>query len=574
MALDIARLIGYGVILLALAYPLGLFLAKVYSGEKTWLTPVLAPVERGVYRLVGIDPNNEMPWTVYAISLLLFNFACFTLLYLMLRFQGVLPLNPTHAAGMSPDLAFNTAVSFVTNTNWQAYSGESGASHLIQMAGFTWQNFISGATGITIAIALIRGLVRKERRTIGNFWVDLTRTWLYVLLPLSIVLALAMVSQGTVQTLAGQVDAATVSGGAQAIRVGPVASQEAIKMIGTNGGGFFNANSAHPFEDPTPFSDLLQMLAILVIPAALTFTFGKMAGRMKEGAAVFAAMAILFAVSVGVMYGFESAGNPNLTRAGVDQVASATQTGGNMEGKEVRFGITDSALFGSATTGASCGAANASMSSMTPLSGGVALMNIALGEVVFGGVGSGLYGMLIFAILAVFIAGLMVGRTPEYIGKKIGPKEMKLAMFAVLALEAGILLFAAIGVVSPAGSAGRLSSGPHGLTEILYAFTSGVGNNGSSFAGLNVATLFYTTTIGIAMLVGRYLFIVPVLAIAGSMSGKKQVPPSAGTFPTDTPLFTGLLVGVVVIVGALTFFPVFALGPILEQLLMTAGKLF
>jgi K+-transporting ATPase ATPase A chain len=574
MALDIARLIGYGVVLLGLSYPLGLYMAKVFSGEKTWLTPVMAPVERVVYRIAGVDPANEMPWTVYAVSLLLFNFACFTILYLLLRLQGVLPLNPTAAVGMSPELAFNTAISFVTNTNWQAYAGETGASHLIQMAGFTWQNFISAATGATVAIALIRGLVRKEARAIGNFWVDLTRTWLYVLLPISIVLGLVMVSQGAVQTLAGSVNATTVQGATQAIHVGPVASQEAIKMLGTNGGGFFNANSAHPFENPAPFTDWLQMLAIFVVPAGLTFTFGKWAGNMKQGVAIFAAMAMLFALSVGVMYGLEQAGNPNLTRAGVDQVASATQTGGNMEGKEVRFGITDSALFGSITTGASCGAVNASMSSMTPLSGGMAMWNIALGEVIFGGVGAGLYSMLVFAILAVFIAGLMVGRTPEYLGKKIGPKEMKLSMFAVLAMNVGILVFAAVAVIAPAGLAGRLTMGPHGLSEILYAFTSGVGNNGSAFAGLSANTVFYNTMIGIDMLIGRYLFIVPVLAIAGSLAAKKQVPASAGTFPTDTPLFSGLLVGVCVIIGALTFFPVYALGPILEQLLMHAGKLF
>ena len=574
MFLDIARLVGYGVVLVGIAYPLGLYMARVFSGEKTWLTPVLAPVERVVYRVAGIDPNNEMPWTVYAVSLLLFNFACFTILYLMLRFQGLLPLNPTQAAGMSPEVAFNTAVSFVSNTNWQAYAGDTGASHLIQMAGLTWQNFVSGATGIAVAIALIRGLTRKEVRAVGNFWVDLTRTWLYVLVPVCIVLALVYVSQGVPQTLTGQVNATTVQGATQTIGVGPVASQEAIKLFGTNGGGFFNANSAHPFENPTPFTDFLQVLSVLAIPAGLTFTFGKMAGNMKQGVVIFAAMALLFATSVAVMYGCEQAGNPNLTRAGADQVASATQAGGNMEGKEVRFGIESSALYGSVTTVASCGAVNGSMSSMTPLSGGMAMLNIALGEVVFGGVGAGLYGMLIFAILAVFIAGLMVGRTPEFLGKKIGPKEMKLAMFAVLALEAGILVLSAIAVIAPAGLAGRLSAGPHGLSEILYAYTSGIGNNGSAFAGLGAGSLFYTTTVGIAMLVGRYLFIVPVLAIAGSMGLKKQVPPSAGTFPTDTPLFTGLLVGVVVIVGALTFFPAYALGPILEQLLMTARKLF
>ncbi|HEY5473592.1 MAG TPA: potassium-transporting ATPase subunit KdpA, partial [Candidatus Limnocylindrales bacterium] len=576
MAFDIARLLGYGVVLLAIAYPLGLYMARVFSGQRTWLTPVVAPVERLVCRLAGIDPDNEMPWTVYAISLLLFNFACFTILYLMLRFQGMLPLNPTQAVGMSPEIAFNTAVSFVSNTNWQAYAGETstGASHLIQMAGLTWQNFVSAGTGIAVAVALIRGLTRKEVRAVGNFWVDLTRAWLYVLLPIGIVLALVYVSQGVPQTLAANATATTVQGATQTISMGPVASQEAIKELGTNGGGFFNANSAHPFENPTPFSDWLQVLSILCIPAGLTFTFGKMAGNMKQGAVVFAAMALLFATSVAVMYGFEQAGNPNLAKVGADQVASTTQAGGNTEGKEVRFGIESSALYGSVTTVASNGAVNGSMSSMTPLSGGMAMLNIALGEVVFGGVGAGLYGMLIFAIIAVFIAGLMVGRTPEFLGKKIGPKEMKLAMFAVLALEAGILVLSAIAVVSPAGLAGRLSAGPHGLTEIMYAYTSGVGNNGSAFAGLSAGSLFYATTVGIAMLVGRYLFIIPVLAIAGSMGAKKQVPPSAGTFPTDTPLFTGLLVGVVVIVGALTFFPAYALGPILEQLLMHAGRLF
>ena len=574
MVFDIARLVGYGAVLIGIAYPLGLYMARVFTGERTWLTPVLAPVERFVYRVSGVDPGSEMPWTGYAVSLLLFNFACFVILYLMLRFQGLLPLNPTQAGAMSPAIAFNTAVSFVTNTNWQAYSGETAVSHLVQMAGFTWQNFISAATGVSVALALIRGLTRKEVRTVGNFWVDLTRTWLYVMVPICVVLALVYVSQGAVQTLAGQVTATTVQGASQTIHVGPIASQEAIKELGTNGGGFFNANSAHPFENPTPLTDFLQVLAVLAIPAGLTFTFGKMAGNMRQGVAIFLAMFILFAASVTVMYSFERAGNPNLTAAGADQVATALQPGGNTEGKEVRFGIESSALYGSVTTAASNGAVNGSMSSMTPLSGGMAMLNIALGEVVFGGVGSGLYGMLIFAILAVFIAGLMVGRTPEYLGKKIGPKEMKLAMFAVLALEAGILIGTTIGASTPAGLAGRLNMGPHGLTEIMYAFTSGVGNNGSAFAGLNAATPFYATAIGIAMLVGRYLFIVPVLAIAGSMGPKKQVPPSAGTFPTDSPLFVGLLIGVVLIVGALTFFPAYSLGPVLEHFLMHTGRLF
>ncbi len=574
MTLDILRMVGFGGLVLVVGYPLGLYMARVFAGERTWLTPVLAPVERAVYRLAGVDPSAEMRWTSYASSLLLFNFACFTILYLLLRLQGVLPLNPTAATGMSPDMAFNTAVSFVTNTNWQAFAGETGVSHLTQMLGFTWQNFISAASGMTVAVAFIRGLTRKETREIGNFWADLTRSWLYVLLPMSIVIALVYVSQGTVQTLAGAVTAKTIEGVTQVMRVGPVASQEAIKLLGTNGGGFFNANSAHPFENPTPLTNLLQVLSMFAIPAGLTFTFGRMAGRMRQGVVIFAAMAILFFAGLGVIYGFEHAGNPNLTRVGADQVASAAQAGGNMEGKEVRFGIADSALYGATTTAASSGAVNGAMTSMTPLAGGMAMLNIALGEVVFGGVGSGLYGMLIFALLAVFIAGLMVGRTPEYLGKKIGPKEMKLAMFAILALAASVLVLTALAISSPAGLAGRLTQGPHGLSEVLYAFTSGVGNNGSAFAGLDAATVFYTTTIGIGMLLGRYLFIIPVLAIAGSMARKKQAPPSSGTFPTDSGMFVGLLVGVVLIIGALTFFPAYALGPVLEHFLMHAGTLF
>lgn len=574
MVFDILRLCGYGVLLIAVAYPLGLYMARVFTGERTWLTPVLAPVERFVYRAAGVDPRTEMAWTGYAISLLLFNFACFTILYLLLRFQGVLPLNPASTPGMSSDVAFNAAVSFVTNTNWQAFAGETGASHLVQMIGFTWQNFVSAATGIAVAMAFMRGLVRKEACEVGNFWVDLTRAWLYVLLPVCLVLTLVYVAQGVPQTLTGDVVATTIEGPAQTIRLGPVASQEAIKEFGTNGGGFYNANSAHPFENPTPFTDLLQVLSVLAIPAGLTFTFGRLAGNIRQGVAVFAAMFLLFSASVAVMYGFESAGNPSLTAAGADQARSATQAGGNMEGKEVRFGIEASALYGTVTTAASNGAVNGSMSSMTPLSGGMAMLNIALGEVVFGGVGSGMYGMLVFAILAVFIAGLMVGRTPEFLGKKIGPREMKLAMFAVLALEAGILVGSAIGVSSPAALSARLNTGPHGFSEIMYAFTSGAGNNGSAFAGLDAATPFFTIAIGIAMLVGRYFFIVPVLAIAGSMAAKKQTPPSAGTFPTDTPLFTGLLVGVVLILGALTFFPAYALGPVIEHFLMHSGVLF
>jgi K+-transporting ATPase ATPase A chain len=574
MQTDILRIAAFCALVIGIGLPLGLYLARVYAGERTWLSPVLAPIERLFYRVVGVDPSTEMPWTAYATALLLFNFACFVVLYALLRLQGVLPLNPTGASGMAPALAFNTAVSFVTNTNWQAYAGETQASHLAQVAGFTWQNFISAATGMAAAVAFVRGLVRREAKEIGNFWVDLTRSWLYVLLPISIVLALVFVSQGVVQTLAGEASVTTLEGATQVLRVGPVASQEAIKMLGTNGGGFFNANSAHPFENPTPLTDFLQVLAIFAIPSGLVFTFGKMAGNMRQAASVLAAMMIVFLVGVGVIYGFERAGNPNLAAAGADQVASATQGGGNMEGKEVRFGIGHTALFANTTTSASCGAVNGSMSSLTPIAGGMAMLNIALGEIVFGGVGSGLYGILVFAIVAVFIAGLMVGRTPEYLGKKIGPKEMKMAMLAILALEAGILVMAAVGVSAPAGLAARLTAGPHGLSEILYAFTSGVGNNGSALAGLNAAEPFMTVTVGIAMLVGRYLFIVPMLAIAGSLAAKKQTPPSAGTFPTDGALFAGLLVGVIVIVGALTFFPAYALGPVLEQFLMQGGVLF
>jgi potassium-transporting ATPase potassium-binding subunit len=570
--IDIARIVLYCTLVIGIGYLLGAYLARVYSGERTWLTPLLQPLERVVYRLAGVDPDSEMPWTSYAIVFLIFNFAGFVLLYLLLRLQGVLPLNPTGAPGMSPALAFNTAVSFATNTNWQVYAGETAVSHLSQMAGFTWQNFVSAACGMAVAAALIRGLVRREARNIGNFWVDLTRSWLYVLLPGAIVLAVVFMSQGVVQTLSAEVTAKTVEGASQVMRVGPVASQEGIKILGTNGGGFFNANSAHPFENPTPLTDWLQTLAILSIPCGLAFAFGRMAGDIRQGWAVVMAMLVLLVLALGVVYASERVGNPNLTRAGADQVASPTQTGGNMEGKEVRFGIEQSSVYGVVTTAASCGAVDGSMSSMTPLAGGVAMLNIALGEIVFGGVGSGLYGILIFALLAVFIAGLMVGRTPEYLGKKIGPKEMKMAMFAVLALEAGILTLAAIGTSTPVGLAGRMTAGPHGLSEILYAFTSGVGNNGSAFAGLNAASTFYATAVGLGMLIGRYLFIIPVLAIAGSMGCKKVTPPSAGTFPTNGPLFSVLLVGVIAILGALTFFPAYALGPVLEHFLMVGGR--
>jgi K+-transporting ATPase ATPase A chain len=471
-------------------------------------------------------------------------------------------------------LALNTAVSFVTNTNWQAYSGESGVSYLTQMAGLAWQNFISAGVGIAVAVAFVRGLTRTGRKEIGNFWVDLTRACLFVLLPLSLILGVVLVSQGVIDNFSAPTHATTVEGVAQTIAQGPVASQESIKELGTNGGGFFNANSAHPFENPSPVTNFLEILAILVIPAGLAYMVGKFAGDTRQGWVLLAAMTLIFIVGLSVVYGFERAGNPNLTRAGANQTQTVGSSGGNMEGKEVRFGIAQSSLFVNATTAASCGAVNSAHDSLTPLAGGMAMLNIALGEIVFGGVGSGLYGMLIFAIIAVFIAGLMVGRTPEYLGKKIGPTDMKLAMLSVLALEAGILIIAGVAVVTPAAAAAVLNPGPHGLSEILYAATSAVGNNGSALAGLTASGTFYTIALTIGMFVGRFFFIVPVLGIAGSMAQKKIAPPSSGTFPTTGGLFVGLLVGVIVIVGALTFFPVYALGPVLEQLLMNVGRLF
>ncbi len=572
--LDLVQLALYVVLLVAVAKPVGTYLTRVFSGERTFLHRVMAPVERALYRVVGVDPEGEMSWVIYTGSMLAFSMVCFTVLFVILRLQGVLPLNPAHVPGMPSELAFNTAVSFVTNTNWQAYGGETGVSYLSQLAGLTWQNFISAAVGIAIAVAFVRGLTRAACRTIGNFWVDVTRATLYVLLPMSLVIALALASQGVIQNLRGPQEVNTVEGATQTIAQGPVASQEAIKELGTNGGGFFNANSAHPYENPTPLTSFLEAFAILIIPAGLTYMFGKMAGNTRQGWVLLAAMVVLFVIGLSTIYGFERAGNPNLVRAGADTTAASGRPGGNMEGKEVRLGIAQSALFANATTAASCGAVVASHDSFTPLAGGMAMLNIALGEIVFGGVGSGLYGMLVFAILAVFIAGLMVGRTPEYLGKKIGPADMKLAMLAILALEGSILLVAGFAAIYPSALASRLNLGPHGLSEILYAVTSAVGNNGSAFAGLSANTTFYNIALGSAMLAGRFLFIVPVLGIAGSMACKKVAPPSSGTFPTTGPLFVGLLVGVILIVGALTFFPVYALGPIVEHLLMLAGRLF
>ena len=561
-------------LLVLVTKPFGRYIARVFSGERTLLSPLLGPTERLIYRLSRVDPTHGMRWTTYTVTMLLFNFCGFALLYGILRLQQLHPWNPQHFRGMRPDLAFNTAVSFSTNTNWQAYAGESTVSYFTQMAGLTVQNFVSAATGLALAIALVRGLTRRGAQEIGNFWVDLVRGCLYVLVPLSVIGALVLVSQGCIQNLSPYATATTLEGRRQIIAQGPVASQEIIKELGTNGGGFFNANSAHPFENPTPFTNFIEMLAILCIPAALTYTFGLYARSQRQGWALFAAMAILFLGGFAVVYVSEQAGNPILTRLGVDKVASATQPGGNMEGKEVRFGILNSALWATITTDTSCGAVNTMHDSLTPLAGGMVMLNMALGEVVFGGVGAGILGILVFAILSVFIAGLMVGRTPEYLGKKIEAKEMKMAMLAILVLEASILCVGALAAASPAGRAARLNLGPHGLSELLYAAHSATGNNGSAFAGLNANTPFYNITLALAMLIGRFLFIIPVVAIAGSMTGKKAVPESSGTFPTTGWLFVVLLVGVILIVGALTFVPAYALGPVVEHLLMYAGKLF
>ncbi len=574
MIWGIAQILVVILVLAATVRPMGAYMARVYAGERTGLDPLLRPCERLCYRLTGVDPQREMRWTSYTLAFLAFSVVSTFILYLLLRLQGVLPLNPHHAPGMSPDLAFNTAISFVTNTNWQAYAGEQSASYLTQMAGLAWQHFASAAAGMAIAVALIRGLTRKTTQELGNFWVDLTRSMLWVLLPLSIVLALLLISQGVIQNFAPYHTAVTLAGARQTLPMGPVASMEAIKELGTNGGGFLNANSAHPFENPTPFSNFLEMLAIFLIPAVLTYTFGRFAKDQRQGWALLAAMTALFMMGLVIVYGYEQAGNPLLTRLGVDQRSSALQAGGNMEGKEVRFGIANSALFAVMTTDASCGAVNGMHDSFTPLAGGMVMLNIALGEIIFGGVGVGFTGMIVFAVLAVFIAGLMVGRTPEYLGKKIESKEMKMAMLYVLIAAASILGFSALAVALPAGLAGRLNPGPHGLSEILYAYHSGTGNNGSAFAGLSANTPFYNITVGLAMFIGRFLTIIPLMAIAGALAAKKTVPATSGTFPTTGGLYVGLLVGVILIVGALTFFPAYALGPVVEHLLMRAGKLF
>ena len=561
-----ALILLFVTILAALAKPVGLWLFALYEGRSTPLHRLLGPVERGFYRLAGIDPGAEQGWRRYALHMLLFNLALALFTYAILRLQGVLPGNPRGFAGVGADGAFNTAVSFTTNTNWQWYAGETTLSNLSQMLGLTIQNFLSAATGIAVAFALFRGFARREMKTIGNFWADMTRATLYLLLPICAVYAVFLIASGVPQTLAGWVDATTLEGVKQTIALGPVASQEAIKMLGTNGGGFFNANSAHPFENPTALTNFVQMLSIFSIGVGLTWCFGKAVGDTRQGWAILAAMGILFVAGVSVAYWQEAAGNPVLHQLGA--------LGGNMEGKEVRFGIAASALFATVTTAASCGAVNAMHDSFTALGGLVPLFNIQLGEVVVGGVGAGIYGFLLFAILAVFVAGLMVGRTPEYVGKKIEAREVKLAVLAIAVLPLVILGFTALASVMPAGLAGPLNKGPHGFSEILYGFSSAAGNNGSAFAGLSAGTPFYNGLLGIAMWLGRFFVIVPALAIAGSLAAKRHVPASSGSFPTTGGLWIGLLVGIILILGGLTFLPSLALGPIADHLAVTGGQLF
>jgi K+-transporting ATPase ATPase A chain len=572
------QIVVFLLVVFALTPVLGGFMARVFTRQKTWLDPVMRPIERLIYALTGVDERREMRWSEYAIALLMFSVVSMLALYAMLRLQQLLPLNPQRFGSVPPDLAFNTAVSFSTNTNWQAYSGESTMSYFTQMAGLAYHNFMSAAAGIAVAIAFIRGIAQRQKETIGNFWVDMTRACLWVLLPIAIVGALFLVSQGVVQNLKPYDKVAPIDQRAaveQTIAQGPVASQEIIKQFGTNGGGFFNANSAHPFENPTPLTNFLAMVAIFAISSGLTYTLGSMTGSRAHGWAVWAAMAFLFVAGVSVAYWAEARGNPLLTAAGADQIASDMQSGGNMEGKEVRFGIASTALFATATTDASCGAVNGWHDSFTPLGGLVTLANMQLSEVVFGGAGAGLYGILVYIILSVFIAGLMVGRTPEYLGKKIQAFEVRMAMATVLIFSLIILAFSATSSVSPTfGTSSVFNPGPHGLSEMLYAYSSATANNGSAFGGLSVNTGWYNTTLGLAMLVGRFFMIIPPLAIAGSLSRKKIVPASLGTFPVTTPLFTVLLVGVIVIVGALTFFPALSLGPIVEHFMLHAGQVF
>jgi K+-transporting ATPase ATPase A chain len=564
----------YCVVVILLVKPFGGYMTRVFNGERTLLSPVLGPVERLFYRACGVNESTEQNWVSYTVAMLLFSLAGFLSLYALMRFQALLPFNPAGQSAVEEGLAFNTAMSFDTNTNWQSYVPETTMSYLVQMAGLTVHNFVSAATGIVLAVALIRGFARRSARGIGNFWIDLTRCTLYILLPISVIVGLFFVWQGMPQNLGAYTEATTLEGAKQVIAQGPVASQEVIKMLGTNGGGFFNANSAHPFENPNAITNFVQIVLIFSIGAALTNVFGRMVGDQRQGWAVFAVMGVLFLAGVVVAYWAEGAGNPAYAKLGIDSAPSMLQAGGNMEGKEVRFGIANSALFATITTDASCGAVNSMHDSFTPLAGLVPLFNIQLGEIIFGGVGSGLYGMLLFAIISVFVAGLMVGRTPEYLGKKIEAKEVKMASLAILILPLSILGFTALASVTEAGLAGPANQGPHGFSEILYAYTSGTGNNGSAFAGISANTLFYNTTIGFAMFIGRFLMIVPMVAIAGSLAAKKIVPASAGTFPTHGPVFVGLVISVILIVGGLTFFPALALGPFVEHLAMNAGTLF
>ncbi|HMD97855.1 MAG TPA: potassium-transporting ATPase subunit KdpA [Terriglobia bacterium] len=594
-------------VLIAVTKPLGLFMAKVFEGERTFLHPVLRPVETLIYRLSGVREDEEQHWTRYSISLIAFSLVSFLFVYVIQRLQGILPFNPMHfgtshapswATPMTPDLAFNTATSFLTNTNWQAYSGENTLSYFVQMAALTVQNFVSPAVGVAAAMAMVRGFARHEAKTVGNFWVDLTRGVLYVFLPLALLGALLLASQGVIQNFRAYDEVKTVEGATQTIAQGPVASQLAIKMLGDNGGGFFNANSAHPYENPTPLSNFLQMLMILAVPAGLTYTFGRMVKDTRQGWAIFAACSLMFLAGVFVAYSREQSGNPILTRLGVQNAATATQPGGNMEGKEVRFGNSASALFATVTTNASCGAINSWHDSFTPLAGLVPMLNIQTDEVIFGGAGAGLYGILLYAIVAVFIAGLMVGRTPEYLGKKIESKEVKMSMLAIIATSLCILVFAALTAVvkldwdhskywNPAAgnpnpaptasvppAANVNNNGPHGLSEILYAYSSATENNGSAFAGISVNTPYYNLTLGLATLIGRFLFMIPLIAVGGSLVVKKKIPETSGTFPTHGPLFIGLFVGTVILIAVLTFFPALALGPIVEHFLMHQGKLF
>src|SRR3954454_20771478 len=560
------QIILYCAIVVALTKPLGWYMARVFNGERTFLSPILRPVEAGLYWIGGVDVKREQHWLTYTVAMLLFHVGGFLIIYGLMRLQAVLPFNPAEQSAVAQDLSFNTAISFITNTNRQNYGGESTLSYLVQMLGLTHQNFLSAATGIVLAVALIRGFARASVRTIGNFWVDVTRCTLYVLLPVCVVYTLFLVWQGMPQTLGAYVGAPPLEGGKQTIAVGPVASQVAIKMLGTNGGGFFNANAAHPFENPTALSNFIQMISIFAIGAALTNVFGRMVGNQRQGWAILAVMGILFIAGVTVAYWAEAHGNDAFTAMGL--------SGGNMEGKEVRFGIVASALFAVITTAASCGAVNAMHDSFTALGGMIPLINMQLGEVIIGGVGAGMYGMLLFVVIAIFVAGLMVGRTPEYVGKKIEAKEVKMAMLAILILPLMYLGWTALAVVIPPAVASMANPGPHGFTEVLYAYTSQTGNNGSAFAGLTGNTLFYNITGAVAMLVGRFWMIIPAMAIAGSLAAKKSVPPSAGTFPTTGGLFVGLVIGVILIIGGLTFFPALALGPVVEHFAMSAGPLF